>query len=89
MGFDDAIVLGLQLVVVIMGLVEFTKKLGLSGKALTATSMLIGVAFGVAYQISLGVPVNFQGWFGAGVYGLSLGLVASGVYDIGAKYFRS
>ena len=41
----------------------------------------IGLALGMLYQISLGVPVDFAGWFGAAVYGLALGITASGVYS--------
>jgi len=38
---------------------------------------------GLAYQVSIAVPIDFAGWFGAAVYGIGLGLVASGIYDVG------
>jgi hypothetical protein len=28
------------------------------------------------------MPVGFTGWFGVIVFGLALGLVASGIYDV-------
>jgi len=80
MNFDQ-IVNGVPLIFVVMGLVELVKAFGVQGKALTATSFAIGVALGVLYQVSLGMPVGFAGWFGSAIFALALGLVASKVYD--------
>lgn len=77
----DQIVNGIPLIFVVMGLVEFVKAFGVQGNALTVTSFGIGLALGLAYQISLGMPAGFAGWFGAAIFGLALGLVASKVYD--------
>jgi len=79
----DAIVAGLPLVLVVLGLVEWVKRLGLAGKAVVIVSMAIGLALGLAYQVSIALPIDFAGWFGAAVYGIGLGLVASGIYDVG------
>ena len=79
----DAIVAGLPLVLVVLGLVEWVKRLGLAGKAVVIVSMAIGLALGLAYQVSIAVPIDFAGWFSAAVYGIGLGLVASGIYDVG------
>jgi len=72
---------GIPLVIVIFGLVEFIKSLGLKGKALTVVSLLLGLAFGITYRLTLAIPQDFAGWFSAAVFGLALGLVASGLYD--------
>lgn len=80
MNFDQ-IVNGIPLVLVVMGLVELTKSLGAEGRMLTAISFGIGLGLGVLYQVSLGMPSGFSGWFGAVVFGLALGLVACKVYD--------
>lgn len=80
MSFDQ-IVNGVPLIFVVMGLVELAKVFGASGKLLTGISVGIGLVLGVLYQISLGVPVDFAGWFGAGLYGIALGITASGVYS--------
>lgn len=77
----NEIVSGVPLIFVVMGLVELTKAFGASGKLLTGLSAFIGLVIGVLYQLSLGVPATFAGWFGAGVYGLALGITASGVYN--------
>jgi len=73
---------GLPLSAVVFGLVEFIKSFGLRGHWLTITSMLLGLAFGVSYQIAnAGLPASFAGWFAVAVFGIMLGLVASGLYD--------
>ena len=77
----DAIVAGLPLVLVVIGLVEWFKQLGVQGNVLRYVGMAIGLVFGIGYQVSLGMPTDYAGWFGAAVYGLALGLVASGIYD--------
>jgi len=80
MNFDQ-IVNGIPLILVVMGLVELAKSFGAEGKILTLISFAIGLVLGIAYQISLGMPVGFAGWFGSVVFGLALGLVACKVYD--------
>ena len=77
----NEVVNGIPLIFVVMGLVELAKVFGASGKLLTGISVGIGLVLGVLYQISLGAPVDFAGWFGAAVYGLALGITASGVYS--------
>lgn len=52
-----------------------------AASCLLVLSMAIGLILGVLYQISLGIPVDFAGWFGAVLYGLALGITASGVYN--------
>jgi len=72
---------GLPLSAVVFGLVEFIKSFGLKGRWLTIASMLLGLLFGVSYQIAnAGLPAGFAGWFAVAVFGLVLGLVASGFY---------
>jgi len=84
----DAIVAGLPLVLVVIGLVEWFKQLGVQGNVLRYVSMAIGLVIGIAYQISLGLPADFAGWFAACIYGLGLGLVASGIYDAAADIVK-
>lgn len=78
---------GVSIVAVIVGLVEFSKQMGLTGRALTAAALGIGLAAGVAYRVSVALPTTYADWFGAVVYGLALGLCAAGVNDW-AKQFR-
>ena len=81
MDFSSYVVVGVPLVLVVLGLVEWVKSLGLAGNAVKFVSMAIGLVLGIGYQLSISVPVGFAGWFGASVFGLALGLLASGIYD--------
>jgi hypothetical protein len=84
MNFGDLLVAGVPLLLVVIGLVEWIKQTGINTKALPYVSMAIGLLFGAGYQISeFGLPIDFAGWFGVVVFGLGLGLVASGIYDAG------
>lgn len=77
----NQIVNGVPLVFVVFGLVALLKNLGVRGKSLLIFSLLLGTILGVAYQYSLGPIVGFAGWFGAIMFGLALGITASGVYE--------
>lgn len=81
MDFQNAVVSGIPLVLVVIGLVEWSKRLGVSGRPLQILSMLVGVVLGILYQYSQQPLEGFSAWFGAAVYGFGLGLVASGIYD--------
>ena len=81
MNFDTLLVGTVPVMIVIVGLVEFIKSLGLAGKPLTIASLGLGLLFGLAYQVSVsGVPVAYGGWFEAIFFGLAIGLVTSGFY---------
>ena len=85
MNFDALLVGSVPLMIVVFGLVEMIKSLGIEGRSLTIISMLLGLAFGMAYQISsAGVPVGFPDWFQVIIFGLLIGLVASGFYKFAA-----
>jgi len=80
--FDSLLVAGIPLMIVIFGLVEFSKSLGLTGKWLTVFSLVLGFLFGLAYRLATAsFPAEFAGWFGVVIFGLALGLVTSGFYD--------
>ena len=80
--FKDVAVAGVPLLAFVLGLVQWIKGFGLQGAAVRALSMGVGLVLGVGYQFSTVPPVDFAGWFSAAVFGLALGLVASGVYDV-------
>ncbi len=86
--FTQLLVGGIPLLVVIFGLVEFAKSFGLKGNWLTVISMFLGLAFGIAFRFAQdGIPVGFSAWFVVIIFGLSLGLIASGFYDFANKRF--
>ena len=73
---------GIPLIVVVFGIVEFSKKLGLKDNALTIFSLLLGLLFGLAFEIATyGMPAAFAAWFEYIIFGFSIGLTASGFYD--------
>lgn len=86
-----ASVQGVPLIVVVLGLVEYAKRWGFQGKQLLGASMGVGLVLGAAYQGYVLAsapgpgPATAAAWyiavFGMVIYGLVLGLVASGVYD--------
>jgi len=85
---SESMINGIPLVLVVLGLVEWSKRLGVSGQQLQILSMLVGVVLGVLYQFSQQPLEGFSAWFGAVVYGLALGLVASGIYDAARSAVR-
>lgn len=60
----------------VVGLVNFIKAFGLTGKWLTVVSMVVGIALALAAQL---LP---SGTFQIAYNGLILGLAASGLYDL-------
>jgi hypothetical protein len=80
--FKDVAVAGVPLLAFVLGLVQWVKGFGMSGNSVKALSMGIGLVFGVGYQYATIPPVEFAGWFAAVVFGLALGLVASGIYEV-------
>jgi len=80
--FDGIVVAGIPLLLVVLGLVQFVKGFGFSGTAVKLLSLSIGVLLGIGYQFSVSPPVDFSSWFAVVIFGLGLGLVARGVYDV-------
>ena len=86
--FFQVSVNGIPLLLVVLGLVTWVSQLGVQGKGKLLLSMLFGVLLGVSYQASQHMPATFAEWFAVLVYGLALGLFASGVYDTGKTMTR-
>lgn len=78
LALDPLLVLAL-----ILGLVEFLKRLGLEGNASLLASMGLGLLLGGGYAVSMvGLPSEPAGWFGLLLIGLMYGLAASGLFDL-------
>ncbi len=76
----------LTVMAVIIGLVEFMKQMGVSGRGSLGLSMGLGVVLGGSTWLATqGTPGDFGGWVVAGLAGLAYGLAASGLYDVGKK----
>jgi uncharacterized membrane protein len=93
--FLQAAVKGVPLLFVVFGLVEWAKRLTkpdgsqlITGNGLLVLSLFLGLFFGSGFMVMSERPpitndwyVAFVYWFGVGVYGLAIGLVASGLYE--------
>ena len=75
---------------------EYSKRLGAQDRGLLVVSMGTGLVLGAGYQLAVlapdAVPTSALGWyayvFGIVIYGLALGLTASGVYDVANGIFK-
>ena len=78
---------GLPLSLLVLLLVQWVKlAFDMQGRALTRISMLIGLGFGIPYQFFIAnMTFTPAGIFTAFCYGVGLGLLASGVYDLVEK----
>lgn len=76
---------GFSTVLLIAGIVELIKKMGLKGNFLILVSVGIGVIFGVVFRIHTMYPET-QPWIELAYFGIAFGLGASGLYDL-AKSF--
>jgi len=77
---DVALILG-----AILGLVEFAKQVGLKGDVkIRIASMAIGVLLGVVFQLQEMYPA-IQPWFQVAIYGIVMGLTASGLFKLPAS----
>ena len=72
----DLVIYGVSVVVVLMGVVELLKQLGLPSKYGGITAVGLGIAISVGYSL-FADSLLFQ----AVITGLALGLTASGLYS--------
>jgi NhaP-type Na+/H+ or K+/H+ antiporter len=92
--FTKATVAGIPLLFVVLGLVEWLKKFNkpdgtpkFDGNVILLLSLGLGLLFGGGYMITVTRPPIldlweiYVYWFAVVVYGLAMGLVASGLYD--------
>jgi len=80
MDLGTFIVNPITLVLVILGVVEFIKKLGVSGNKLMLISMCVGILFAVMYRLREFYPL-LELYTDIAFYGIFAGLGASGVYS--------
>lgn len=69
----------------IVGLVNFGKALGLTGRWLLGLALGLGLGFGVPYYLGFmvepGLDTGWVDFFSAAVYGVSVGLSSVGMYE--------
>jgi drug/metabolite transporter (DMT)-like permease len=67
------------LLVLIFGLVEFVKQLGLTGNRLRLVSMAVGIILAVVFRLRELYP-PWSPWIDLFFFGLAAGLTACGIY---------
>jgi uncharacterized membrane protein HdeD (DUF308 family) len=68
------------LALLILGIVEFIKKFGLTGNKLMLVSMAVGILFAVVYRVSELLPA-VEVYIQVAFFGIAAGLCASGIYS--------
>ena len=88
---DFFVVAGIAILPLVLGLVEFSKKLGVSGNWLLVESVGLGTLFsGIAYSMQAGlIPEPWATIISVVIVALSGGLGAAGLYDLGKKWSNS
>lgn len=81
----NPVIAGIPTLLLIAGIVETSKKFGLKGNWLLAVSLVLGIVFGVTEQLTVLYP-QIATWVQIVVYGLAVGLAASGWYDLGKRF---
>ena len=75
------VVNGVSLMALVFGLVEFLKTLlEWEGKKVTILSAVIAFAFAMLFQAISYIPEGVRLWVEFAIYGLSVGMAASGYY---------
>ena len=85
--FKEFLVLALPtasaLLPLVMAVVTYWGKLGVSGKWQFVSSMATGLVLGGGVMYFQVLPDLPSEWFAVGLFGLIMGLAASGVYEVG------
>lgn len=67
----------------VMAFVTYWGKLGVTGNWQLISSMLTGLVLGGVVMYAQTFPVTFVEWLSVGLFGVIVGLAASGVYEVG------
>lgn len=78
--FQNVAVNGVSLMILVGGVTEALKALGVKGRALTLAALILGALLAVGYQVSL-LDAQFKVAYEVVVYGLGSALAATGYYD--------
>ena len=76
---------GIAIIPLVLGLVQFAKKLGINGNGSMVLAVVLGFFFsGLMYagQAEM-IPAAVMAWVNLVIFGLAGGLGAAGLYDLG------
>jgi membrane protein implicated in regulation of membrane protease activity len=80
MDIENFVLNSTTLLVIVFGLVEFIKTLGVKGNVLRIISMTLGIGIAVVFKLSQIYP-SWSPWIEIGAFGIVIGLTASGIYE--------
>lgn len=81
----ELVIAGVPAILIIVGLVEYVKSLGLASKYAALVAMGLGVLVAVVVQLTVVYP-EVSPWVTAVVTGLVVGMSATGLYKIGSRW---
>jgi hypothetical protein len=70
----------ITLALVILGVIEFIKKFGVTGNKLMLISMAVGITFALVYKLGV-LYLPAQAYIDVAFFGIAAGLGASGIYS--------
>lgn len=73
------------ILVMIPGIVEFFKKLGVGGNWPLVLSMVLGIILGLVLQLQVMFP-TIAPWVNLVIYSIAFGMTASGYYDMAKRF---
>lgn len=86
---EDWTTTGALLLPFIMGLVTLWGKLGAQGRIQLLSSLATGLILGGLVRFAQVSPATLVGWIDVAGFGLTCGLAASGVYEVGKQLKKS
>lgn len=86
----EAMIGGILVIPLVLGIVEFAKNLGLQGRACQVLAVVLGAFFiGLSQAIQMGlIPEIALPWISVVVFGIGGGMATVGLYDY-SKRFQS
>ena len=78
---------GVSVVLLVVGIVEAAKRLGIDGKGSFVLALCLGFVFGMLFYVfDAGlIPEPAGVWIRGIVFGISFGLAGTGLYDLGTR----
>jgi len=84
----DLGIAGVNILLLVVGLVEAAKRLGLKGNGSFVLALILGTVLGVLFYLveNAMIPSEAVRWISAALFGLAVGLAGTGLYDLSKSY---